>query len=142
MSEKQGSLLAEKQKDSPPTYEATAAQHGALPMRNGPPPAGAKSLPRGPFPLDIPVLNQLKGKRIILASASPRRKQLLATVHAGTVPLLAQLTFPRLASQTLKSCPPPNPRISQKRNLTLSNMSFRLLSRNVSTSTLLRLRTH
>ncbi|KAE8443258.1 hypothetical protein EG329_002046 [Mollisiaceae sp. DMI_Dod_QoI] len=88
MSEKQGSLLAEKQKDSPPTYEATAAQHGALPMRNGPPPAGAKSLPRGPFPLDIPVLNQLKGKRIILASASPRRKQLLATIGLTNLEIL------------------------------------------------------
>lgn len=63
-----------------PTYDAAAAQHGALPMRNGPPSSAAKPLPRGPFPLDIPVLNQLKGKRVILASASPRRKQLLSTV--------------------------------------------------------------
>jgi hypothetical protein len=64
-----------------PSYGAAAAQHGALPTRNGPPSSGAKPLPRGPFPLDIPVLNHLKGKRVILASASPRRKQLLATVR-------------------------------------------------------------
>lgn len=80
MSEKLIPLLGEEKKETPPTYDAVAAQHGALPTRNGPPPSGAKPLPRGPFPLDIPVLNQLKGKRIILASASPRRKQLLATV--------------------------------------------------------------
>ncbi|KAG9230165.1 acetylserotonin methytransferase-like protein-like protein [Amylocarpus encephaloides] len=61
----------------PPSYDAAAAQHGALLARNG----GAQGkgpLPRGPFPLDMPVLNQLRGKRVILASASPRRKQILA----------------------------------------------------------------
>jgi predicted house-cleaning NTP pyrophosphatase (Maf/HAM1 superfamily) len=58
----------------PPSYEDAAAQHGALPAR---PPPGKL---RAPLPLDIPVLNQLRGKRIILASASPRRKQLLAQV--------------------------------------------------------------
>jgi len=34
--------------------------------------------PRAPMPLDIPVLNAIKGKRVILASASPRRRQLFA----------------------------------------------------------------
>lgn len=63
-------------KQAPPSYDAVDTKHGALPSRAGPP---GKPLPRGPFPLDIPVLNQLKGKRVILASASPRRKQLLST---------------------------------------------------------------
>ena len=36
--------------------------------------------PRPPFALDIPLLNALKGKRVILASKSPRRKQLLGAV--------------------------------------------------------------
>ncbi|TGO92311.1 hypothetical protein BPOR_0006g00510 [Botrytis porri] len=64
-----------------PSYESASAQHGALPNR----PAsqsistGKGPLPRGPFPLDIPLLQELKGKRIILASASPRRKQILAS---------------------------------------------------------------
>ncbi|RVD86977.1 uncharacterized protein DFL_005227 [Arthrobotrys flagrans] len=31
-------------------------------------------------PLDLPCLNALRGKRVILASASPRRKQLLAQI--------------------------------------------------------------
>ncbi|KUJ24181.1 acetylserotonin methytransferase-like protein-like protein [Mollisia scopiformis] len=88
MSEKLVPLLGEDQKGTPPTYEAAAAQHGALPTRNGPPPSGAKPLPRGPFPLDIPVLNQLKGKRVILASASPRRKQLLATIGLVNLEIL------------------------------------------------------
>jgi hypothetical protein len=81
MSEKLVPLAGEESKVSPPSYEAVAIQHGALPARNGPPTPGAKPLPRGPFPLDIPVLNQLRGKRVILASASPRRKQILSSVH-------------------------------------------------------------
>lgn len=56
--------------------KTAAPASGAEPKRANP--------PRGPFPLDIPVLNQLRGKRVILASASPRRKQLLAQVrHVG-----------------------------------------------------------
>jgi hypothetical protein len=82
MSEKLIPLAGEESKVPPPTYEAAAIQHGALAARNGP--SGAKPLPRGPFPLDIPVLNQLRGKRIILASASPRRKQILSTVQFFT----------------------------------------------------------
>lgn len=78
MSEKLVSFASTDSKEAPPSYDAAAVQHGALPTRTGPP--GGKIPPRGPFPLDIPILQQLKGKRIILASASPRRKQLLATV--------------------------------------------------------------
>jgi hypothetical protein len=80
MSEKLIPLAGEEPKASPPSYEVAATQHEALPARNGPPTPGSKPLPRGPFPLDIPVLNQLRGKRVILASASPRRKQILSTV--------------------------------------------------------------
>lgn len=36
--------------------------------------------PRPPLPLDLPALNMIRGKRVILASASPRRRQLLAQV--------------------------------------------------------------
>ncbi|KAI9892120.1 MAG: hypothetical protein M1814_001826 [Vezdaea aestivalis] len=65
--------LSEKSRipiDAPPSYEATTQ---SLRPQNAP-------RPRGPLPLDLPALNLLKGKRIILASASPRRKQLLAQV--------------------------------------------------------------
>lgn len=52
--------------------------------------------PRPPFPLDIPVMNALKGKRVILASKSPRRKQLLNSVSRTMsfwLPLSCQVSF-------------------------------------------------
>lgn len=65
----------------PPKYEDAAIQHGdASTTKLATRPARSGTLPRGPFPLDIPVLQHLKGKRVILASASPSRKQLLAKV--------------------------------------------------------------
>jgi hypothetical protein len=70
--EKEGSTAA-------PSYDAAAVQHGALPTRTGSVERRG-TLQRGPFFLDIPVLNQLRGKRCILASQSPRRKQILAPV--------------------------------------------------------------
>ncbi|KFZ12330.1 hypothetical protein V501_04282 [Pseudogymnoascus sp. VKM F-4519 (FW-2642)] len=79
--------------EPPPNYEDAAAQHGtpAAPM--------AKPLPRGPFPLDIPVLTQLRGKRVVLASASPRRKQLLGQACVSTpLPLLPTPNPPPLAA--------------------------------------------
>lgn len=50
--------------DPPPAYDA-AAQGPSRPMR--------------PL-LDLPALNELRNKRVILASASPRRRALLAQV--------------------------------------------------------------
>lgn len=52
--------------------------------------------PRPPFPLDIPLVNALKGKRVILASKSPRRKQLLNSVcqiELFLLPLFCRLIF-------------------------------------------------
>lgn len=57
--------------EPPPDYEAAAEKSGG-------PPTGAR--PRGPIPFKLPALEMLKGRRVILASASPRRKQLLAQV--------------------------------------------------------------
>jgi septum formation protein len=37
-------------------------------------------MPRPPLSLDLPALNALRGRRVILASASPRRRQLLAQI--------------------------------------------------------------
>jgi septum formation protein len=63
--------------EPPPDYEKAAA------AQRGPPAPGR----RGPMPLDIPILKHLNSKRVILASASPRRKALLQQVRdfAGTV---------------------------------------------------------
>ncbi|PHH91345.1 hypothetical protein CDD83_807 [Cordyceps sp. RAO-2017] len=54
----------------PPDYSATSAEHGAGPRASGP-------LRRPGQPLDIPILKHLNSKRVVLASASPRRKALL-----------------------------------------------------------------
>ncbi|KAK4895282.1 hypothetical protein LTR27_006625 [Elasticomyces elasticus] len=43
-----------------------------------PTPSPARS--RGPLPLNLPALNMIRGRRVILASASPRRRQLLAQI--------------------------------------------------------------
>lgn len=65
--------------EPPPSYEALSippreAQAGAPPRRLRPPP-----------PLELPALSLLRGKRIILASQSPRRKQLLAQIGLTNV---------------------------------------------------------
>ncbi|KAI9709792.1 MAG: hypothetical protein M1820_003195 [Bogoriella megaspora] len=55
-------------------------------------------MPRPPLPLDLPALNMLRGKRVILASASPRRKQLLAQIgltQLETVPSTLPEDFPK-----------------------------------------------
>lgn len=57
--------------DAPPSYEAAA-----IPAQSPPPP---RRLARPP-PLELPALLLLRDKRVILASASPRRKQLLAQI--------------------------------------------------------------
>ncbi|EPS42503.1 hypothetical protein H072_3509 [Dactylellina haptotyla CBS 200.50] len=62
-------------------------------LQKQPPPPSYRdepdNIPSGPHysqlakklrPLDLPCLNVLRGKRVILASASPRRKQLLAQI--------------------------------------------------------------
>ena len=79
--EKIGLLSTEETKGNPPSYDNAAIQHGELPIRptHQRQPSG-RMLPRGPFPLELPVLNNLKGKRVVLASASPRRKQILSQV--------------------------------------------------------------
>lgn len=44
------------------------------------PPSQALRQSRGPLPLDLPIINHMKIRRVILASASPRRKSLLGQV--------------------------------------------------------------
>ncbi|KAJ6781559.1 hypothetical protein PWT90_01554 [Aphanocladium album] len=59
----------------PPGYDEAAAEPstGARPA----PPPGMR---RGPAPLEIPIIKHLNSKRVILASASPRRKALLQQI--------------------------------------------------------------
>lgn len=70
--------------EPPPAYDPGAAA-------SPPPPPEKRSLPtrpRGPFPLDIPALNAARTKRTILASQSPRRKQLLAQIGLHNIEVI------------------------------------------------------
>ncbi|KAF4980155.1 hypothetical protein FZEAL_3774 [Fusarium zealandicum] len=61
--------MAATPSDPPPDYDKSNDGKGA-PRPNVP-------LRKGPLPLDLPILKHLNSKRVILASASPRRKALL-----------------------------------------------------------------
>jgi septum formation protein len=74
MSEKKVSFMDHP----PPSYDSSVA-----PPTNQPGP-----LPRGPQPLELPVLAGLRGRRVILASASPRRRQLLAQIGLRDVEVI------------------------------------------------------
>lgn len=65
--------------EPPPSYESAAQVSPAAAV------ASSKPLLRLPLPLDVPALNAVRGKRVILASASPRRKRLLAQVSIDRV---------------------------------------------------------
>ncbi|OAL47328.1 Maf-domain-containing protein [Pyrenochaeta sp. DS3sAY3a] len=63
--------------EPPPSYEdvrRSPAPDSKSPL--GPP--GARRPPPGPSPLNLPALNELRKQRVVLASKSPRRRQLLA----------------------------------------------------------------
>jgi septum formation protein len=66
--------------DDPPSYEASSP----TPVRS---PVGSRRL-RPPPPLELPALSLLRGKRVILASASPRRKQLLAQIGLTSLEII------------------------------------------------------
>lgn len=63
--------------DAPPAYEA------APPTRT--------PLPRPP-PLSLPFLNDLRNKRVILASASPRRRQIMALLGLPNIEIIPSNT--------------------------------------------------
>ncbi|KAG8533826.1 uncharacterized protein KY384_001567 [Bacidia gigantensis] len=66
--------------DLPPSYDAASAD-----TKKSPPKA---PLLRAPLPLNLPLISSLKDKRVILASASPRRKQLLAQIGFSKIEIL------------------------------------------------------
>lgn len=65
--------------EPPPAYDADS-EHTPL-VAGAPAPLRQKLPVRSPLPLELPALQKIRGKRVILASASPRRKQLLAQVR-------------------------------------------------------------
>lgn len=68
--------------EPPPDYDAAVTEHTPLAAGASAPPRSTAS--KAPLPLELPALTLLKGRRVILASASPRRKQLLAQVRRLT----------------------------------------------------------
>jgi MAF protein len=73
--------LKEAPSESPPEYIKAAAAHG-IPLRQSAPGR------RPPPPLEIPIISYLKSKRVILASASPRRKALLGQMGLTNLEIL------------------------------------------------------
>lgn len=67
--------------EPPPSYDAT-------PLNPASPAPLKKGAPRPPPPLDLPTLNLLRGRRTILASASPRRKQILALIGLSNIEII------------------------------------------------------
>ncbi|KAE8387326.1 Maf-like protein-domain-containing protein [Aspergillus alliaceus] len=71
--------------DPPPAYDATSTVPARAP------------LPRPP-PLSLPVLNDLRNKRVILASQSPRRRQIMSFLglpNLEIIPSNAEEDFPK-----------------------------------------------
>ncbi|EED21347.1 acetylserotonin methytransferase-like protein (ASMTL), putative [Talaromyces stipitatus ATCC 10500] len=60
----------------PPTYEDATATSTTTTMTTTT--TARPPQPRPPFPLSLPILHQLRTKRVILASQSPRRKQIMS----------------------------------------------------------------
>ncbi|KAL2127719.1 hypothetical protein VTI74DRAFT_10263 [Chaetomium olivicolor] len=67
--------------DPPPDYITAARAHG-IPLRQSAP------IKKGPYPLELPILSFLRSKRVILASASPRRKALLSQLGLHNLEIL------------------------------------------------------
>jgi septum formation protein len=67
--------------DPPPSYAVT-------PLNPASPASTKKGALRPPPPLDLPAVNVLRGRRTILASASPRRKQLLAAIGLTNIEII------------------------------------------------------
>ncbi|KIX92281.1 uncharacterized protein Z520_12027 [Fonsecaea multimorphosa CBS 102226] len=73
--------------DNPPSYDALSIPAPTGVQAGTAPPPGRRPL-RPPPPLELPALNLLRNKRTILASQSPRRKQLLAQIGLHNVEII------------------------------------------------------
>jgi MAF protein len=93
----------------PPNYDRAVAEHAesrplladpAAATPAGPPPKRQSMLRRPPPPLDLPIIKHLNTKRVVLASASPRRRALLAQVGL-TSPEIIPSTKPENLDKTV-----------------------------------------
>lgn len=83
--------------EPPPAYDADS-EH--TPLVAGAPAPVRQQIARAPLPLELPALQALRGKRVILASASPRRKQLLNQIGLRDLEIIP-CTVPEDFSKTL-----------------------------------------
>lgn len=82
MDEKKQPLLQPTPSDPPPDYETAAQEHNqTLLPRSGPPAQQTRRPPPPGALLDLPILKYMRTHRVVLASASPRRRALLS--HLG-----------------------------------------------------------
>lgn len=74
----------------PPTYEAaTAGRPTTTSTTNAAAAAARTPAPaRTPFPLALPILQELRSKRVILASQSPRRKQIMSYLGLPNIEII------------------------------------------------------
>ncbi|KFG87131.1 putative acetylserotonin methytransferase-like protein (ASMTL) [Metarhizium anisopliae] len=72
----------------PPGYDQATAERNTGPRSAGP-------IRKPVQPLDLPIIKHLNTKRVVLASASPRRKALLQQVYNKNAPLYTYGSLPR-----------------------------------------------
>lgn len=123
----------------PPDYKQAASEHG---LGNAPAPKPTGPVRRPLQSLNLPIINHLNSKRVVLASASPRRKALLQQVR---IPPFAPVGSNRprhntnhgnrLASTIWKLHRPPSRRTWTRQHMDLTNMWPRLLEGNAWMST-------
>ncbi|RYP13735.1 hypothetical protein DL765_006751 [Monosporascus sp. GIB2] len=70
--------------DPPPSYVASAREHG-IPLRQSAAAPIRKGAPMPPQPLELPIIQYMRSHRVILASASPRRRAMLAQLGLGNI---------------------------------------------------------
>ncbi|KAF2846976.1 Maf-domain-containing protein [Plenodomus tracheiphilus IPT5] len=83
--------------EPPPSYED--ARKSPAPDGKGTP-IGKRPPPGPPPPLNVPALNELRRSRVVLASASPRRRQLLAQIGLANIDICPS-KFPENLSHSL-----------------------------------------
>ncbi|RYP33484.1 hypothetical protein DL767_004762 [Monosporascus sp. MG133] len=71
--------------DPPPSYVASAREHGIPLRQSGTPPIRKGGPPSPPQPLELPIIQYMRSHRVILASASPRRRAMLAQLGLGNI---------------------------------------------------------
>ncbi|KAI0193518.1 inosine triphosphate pyrophosphatase-like protein [Astrocystis sublimbata] len=98
MDKKQPLLSEDYLADPPPSYVAASGENG-LPVRQPPPPQGRRPPPPGP--IELPILKYMRSHRVILASASPRRRGLLGQLGLPNIEVIPSVKPENLPKEQL-----------------------------------------